>query len=166
MDRSRFSLHYIPGYHSWPIFVWRQMSPSSSSSLRLFRMAPGRSPGRSPGLGRLCSAWQAAGGSSVRRRKFNYRSCCPLCKQDKRQWYGQLRLNTTRVYDVSLRMSRRKDRLQRHSSFLTLIQFLYLFICVTAVDTNPLLRQIKRKYLLWRSPGVLTNCRFTTFLMC
>lgn len=55
---------------------------------------PGADSCLCPGLGRLSSAWQAAGGSSMRRRKFNYSRCCPLCKQDKSQWCGQLRLKT------------------------------------------------------------------------
>lgn len=80
-------------------FIWRQMSLCSLLLASLSRMAPGPSPACCPGLGRLSSAWQAAGGSSMRRRKLNYRSCCPLCKQDKSQWYGQLHLNTTHVYN-------------------------------------------------------------------
>jgi len=87
---------YIDFYLEADVTLSSPSVPPLSSSLA--RIAGGYSPARSPGKGRLSSAWQAAGGPSMRRRKLNYRSCCPLCKQDKSQWYGQLHLNTTHVY--------------------------------------------------------------------
>lgn len=85
MGQSSSTAQSITHIH---LYLEADVSPPPSPSLS--RMAPGHSPAGCPGLEKLSSVWQAAGGSSMPRRKLNYRSCCTLCKQDKSQWYGQL----------------------------------------------------------------------------
>lgn len=85
----------VPGFRSFSLLFAgrcpRSPPPTSPESPRAHLLPAAR------GCGGWSSAWQAAGGSSMRQRKLNYRSCCPLCKHDKSQWYGQLRFQATHV---------------------------------------------------------------------